>query len=390
MSTISTGKRWIKNAVIYQILIDRFAGFCSVDRWDSPRFLGGNFRGIVDTLPYLEELGVDAVWLTPHYQCSAYHGYHVTDYFQTDPHFGSIDEFQELVETIHSLNMRIIIDYVPNHCSRMHPFFQEAVADRLSEYKKWFYFIRWPDKYLCFLSIDEIPKLNLEHPPVRNHIVQAMDFWLSMGVDGVRLDHVIGPSHRFWQYFTEKIRGTYPDVVLLGEAWMMGIRFHELQTILMRQRYWRWMQHKNFDGLLGSYVGVLDGVLDFGVQHLFRKYFGSNRCDEDGFRRMITRHYHHFPSDYVLPGFLDNHDMDRFLFHCSNHLACLKAAAEQLLRLPQPVILYYGTESGLSQDRSMWSVRSHGDLMARQPMNWDSINWELFGFFQDLITQRHR
>ena len=91
----------------------------------------------------------------------------------------------------------------------------------------------------------------------------------------------------------------------------------------------------------------------------------------------------------MLPAFLDNHDMDRFLFHCKQNRDCLEAAAQELFRLPQPVILYYGTESGLLQEQSMWSLRSHGDLMARRPMNWDTVDQKLFGFFQNLIKNRH-
>ena len=390
MQNIDSSKNWIQNAVIYQILIDRFAGFPDTTGWDLPEFLGGTLQGVIDKLPYLEELGVDAIWLTPHYQCSAYHGYHVTDYFSVDPHFGSNEDFEELVSAVHAVGMRIIIDYVPNHCSRMHPFFQQAIADRSSEYVNWFYFRTWPDEYLRFLSIDEIPKLNLSYTPVRRYIVDAMRFWLSMGVDGVRLDHVIGPSHNFWEYFTGKIRKEFPSVVLLGEAWMMGIRFHELQTILMRRRLWHWLRRRHFDGVLGEYVGVFDGVLDFGMQHLFRQFFSADGCDIKGFHAQVDLHYRRFPADFVLPAFLDNHDMDRFLFHCNQNRACLQAVSQELFRLPQPVILYYGTESGIVQDQSMWSLRSHGDLMARRPMNWDSIDSQLYGFFKDLIADRHQ
>ena len=390
MQNIPSSKKWVKTAVIYQILLDRFAGFTDTNGWDSPIFLGGTFQGVKDNLPYLKELGVDAVWLSPHYQCSAYHGYHVTNYFQTDPHFGSVDAFQDLVETMHSTDIRVIIDFVPNHCSRDHPFFREATADRSSPYTKWFYFTKWPNDYLSFLSIREIPKWNLEYPPVRKHITDAMRFWLSMGVDGVRLDHVIGPSHQFWRYFTEKIGKYFPEKVLLGEAWMMGIRYHELQTVLMRHKYWRWLRRNGDDGLLGEYIGLLDGVLDFGVQHWFRQYFTTTGVDVAGFRWQIEKHFHRFPDDYLMPVFLDNHDMDRFLFHCGGDKACLKVAARELFRLPQPVIIYYGTESGMSQSRSMWTLKAHGDLMARMPMNWDDIDTEVYRFFQDLITQRHQ
>jgi len=122
----------------------------------------------------------------------------------------------------------------------------------------------------------------------------------------------------------------------------------------------------------------------------FSQFFLQEGCNLNGFHRMVDRHYHHFPEGYVLPAFLDNHDMDRFLFHCNQNRKCLMAAARELFRLPQPVILYYGTESGVVQERSMWSLRSHGDLMARCPMNWESIDKEVLAFFIELIADRQR
>ncbi|MBU0497912.1 MAG: hypothetical protein KKG04_08180 [Candidatus Thermoplasmatota archaeon] len=379
---------WLKGAVIYQILIDRFAGYSHTEGWERPTFLGGNLRGIIDNLPYLEELGVDAIWITPHYETSAYHGYHVTDFFAVDPHFGTLDDFQELVETLHSVGMRLLIDFVPNHVSRQHRFFQEAITDPSSPYRKWFYFTQWPDNYLSFLRMKEIPKLNLAYPAAREYIVEAARFWVSLGVDGLRLDHVIGPSHRFWDYFSKRIKQEFPGVVLLGEAWMMGIRWHEVQTILMRGRYWRWFRRHAYEGLLRSYVGVLDGVLDFGVQHAFRQYFSKVGADVAGFQRWVNRHYQRFPMGYVLPGFVDNHDMDRFLFYIGNNTEVFLEALAVLFRLPQPVILYYGTETGMSQPRSLWDCGSCGDVMARMPMNWEDIDWDVFHRVQHGISDR--
>jgi cyclomaltodextrinase len=206
---------WFHNAILYQVLIDRFAGVASQDRL-RPEFLGGNLRAIAAKLPYLEELGINTLWLSPFCKTSAYHGYHVTDFLTVEPRFGTLEDLRALIACAHGTGMRIIADFVPNHCSHKHPFFQEARKDRQSRYFNWFIFPKWPDDYLCFLDVQELPKLNLDYPETRDHIVGAARYWLSLGLDGFRLDHVIGPKHAFWRYFRGEIKKDYPAAVLIG------------------------------------------------------------------------------------------------------------------------------------------------------------------------------
>ena len=197
---------WFKNSIIYHILIDRFAGFKSKKNWDHPKFLGGNIRGIIDNLEYLKNLGINVIWISPFYKTTEYHGYHITDYYEVDSHFGDIEDIKELIETAHNIQLRIITDFVPNHCSKHHPFFIDAQKNENSEYRNWFYFNKWPNDYLCFLSIKEIPKLNLNNKKTSDYIINAAKYWLNLGFDGFRLDHVIGPSLRFWNNFNIEIK----------------------------------------------------------------------------------------------------------------------------------------------------------------------------------------
>ncbi|MEM0493029.1 MAG: alpha-amylase family glycosyl hydrolase [Candidatus Thermoplasmatota archaeon] len=384
--------KWFKNAVIYHILIDRFAGFRSRDQWDTPRFLGGNLQGIIEKIPYLSDLGVNILWISPFYSTSAYHGYHITDYYKVDEHFGTLDDLETLIRETHKNGMRIICDFVPNHCSKEQPFFKEAQSNRYSKYYDWFYFIRWPDQYLCFLSVKDLPKINLDNAEARMHIIKSAKYWLGKGFDGFRLDHVIGPSHGFWRDFTRAIKSSYPSAVLIGEAWMMGIRRNELKTLQVKNRTWRWWRgEKSMDGLLRSYIGVLDGVLDFTVQRLIHEYLISKRYSRVMFEKLLHTHYKNFPSsDYYLPSFLDNHDMDRFLFRCGNNIEVLKEAVRLQFSLPQPPIIYYGTEQGLTQDKSIWDTPCNGDLQARQPMKWDKMNEDLYEFYKKIITDRKK
>ncbi|MFA5103326.1 MAG: alpha-amylase family glycosyl hydrolase [Candidatus Thermoplasmatota archaeon] len=379
---------WLNQGAIYHILIDRFAGFHSTRNWDQPEFLGGTLRGIIDRLPYLLDLGVTTLWISPFYKTSAYHGYHITDFYQVDPRFGTLEDLQELIRQSHHHHLHIIADFVPNHCSKHHPFFTAAQQEKNSKYADWFTFTDWPDQYLCFLSVKDIPKLNLDNPETRDHIVNAAKYWLSLGFDGFRLDHAIGPSHRFWEHFTREIKKQFPHSVLIGEAWMMGIKRHELRTLRVRQKHLKWLWGDTSDSLFREYIGTLDGVLDFRVQELIRHYLIQRTLSEHTFRKHLDNHYARFPEQYVLPTFLDNHDMDRFLFQAGNNKETLKTAAALQFSLPHPAIIYYGTETGMTQTTSQWKIPANGDLQARQPMNWDAPDQDLILFYKQLIKKR--
>lgn len=387
-----TGVEWFKNAVIYHVLIDRFAGLSSLAYCEKPVFLGGTIKGITEKIPYLKKLGVNTLWVSPFYKTSAYHGYHITDFFEVDPHFGSTADLQKLIKEVHKHEMYIIADFVPNHCSKLHPFFKDAQQQKNSIYREWFYFRQWPDEYLCFLSFPELPKLNLDFPAAKEHIFDAAVYWLNMELDGFRLDHVIGPSNRFWNDFSHEIKRMFPDAVLIGEAWMQGIRFHELKTLRVRGKRWKWLFNDSSDHLLKSYAGILDGVLDFRGQQIIKNHICSDKEKTDPLKvyEALNHHYKKYPKDYFLPLFLDNHDMNRFLFEVGNNKELLKKAATIQFSVDQPVIIYYGTEIGMTQKKSVWTGKAHADVHARQPMQWDTIDKELFLFYQDLIKERNR
>lgn len=376
---------WFKDAIIYHILIDRFAG-CKTEGWDSPVFLGGNIKGITAKLPYFEELGINTLWLSPFYKTSAYHGYHITDFFQVDKRFGILEDIKELISRAHETDMRIIADFVPNHCSSRHPLFLEAQRDKNSEYREWFYFTKWPHEYLCFLDVSELPKLNLDNESCREHIINAAKYWLNLGFDGFRLDHVIGPKHSFWKIFREEIRGEFADAVLIGEVWMPGMKWKYLKTVNVRRKYLKWASGGSSDKLFKEYIGELDGVLDFKFQSLAKEFVADTR----ELKRRLEKHYRGYPLDFFLPTFLDNHDMNRFLFECGNDKDMLKRAAQIQFSLDQPPVIYYGTEVGMSQPKSSLAFANHGDIQARMPMEWEKPDMDMYCFYKKLIRDRAR
>jgi glycosidase len=352
--------------------------------------MGGNINGIIKKLSYLKKLGVNTLWISPFYMTNVYHGYHITDFYKIEPKFGTLEHLKQLINKVHENNMHIIADFVPNHCSKEHLFFKDAQINKNSKYKKWFYFKKWPLEYLCFLSINDLPKINLDYPQARDHIINSAKYWLSLGLDGYRLDHVIGPSHNFWKKFNFEIKNDYPKSILIGEAWMHGIKYNELKTINIKRKILKWIIKNNSDNLLKEYFGELDGVLDFKFQEILKNHFLSKNSDKakHSINKKLNRHYKRYSNNYYLPTFLDNHDINRFLFECNNDKEKIKKAATIQFSVDQPAIIYYGTEIGMSQKKSIWDFSEHGDLQVRKPMNWNKQDKDLFSFYQKLIEKR--
>jgi hypothetical protein len=191
----------------------------------------------------------------------------------------------------------------------------------------------------------------------------------------------------FWYKFCNEVKNHFPNIILIGEAWMKGIKFKELKTLKISNKYFKWFK-KSSDDILKEYIDIFDGVLDFKFQELIRSFIAYNQISYEEYSLYLESHYNKYPSSFYLPNFLDNHDMNRFLFECKNNKNKLKKAAEYQFMEKQPIIIYYGTEIGLSQKRSIWDIKSHGDLQARLPMNWNYSDKKLFNFYRNLIINR--
>ncbi|NUR29644.1 MAG: alpha-amylase, partial [Catenulispora sp.] len=203
---------WWRDAVIYQIYIRSFA--------DADGDGVGDLRGIRSRLPYLAELGVDALWITPFFTSPmADFGYDVADYRAVDPVFGDLDDFRDLLRDAHAQSLRIIVDLVPNHTSDRHAWFVEALAAPAGSAARDRYIFRdgrgehgelppndwesvfggpaWtrttepdgtPGQWYLHLFAPEQPDLNWELEEVRSEFLDVLRFWLDLGVDGFRID----------------------------------------------------------------------------------------------------------------------------------------------------------------------------------------------------------
>jgi glycosidase len=370
---------WLSKTVTYHVLIDRFfhggtrALSHRIPPDDQPVFCGGNLQGVANKLDYLAHLGINAIWLSPFTQTAAYHGYHVTDFFRVETRFGGGSGLRALVRSARAHGIKLIMDFVPNHVHVTHPWFQHARADTHSPYRNWFYWRRNGD-YLKFLDFGELPKLNLDHPDARKTIIQAAKFWLDQGLDGFRLDHALGPSLDFWHAFQQEVKRHRPDAALMAEVCFQGIPRRCLPSLsLPEKQFYFTAQQKGFDVLdatMKEYAEVFDGLLDFSFQKLVRTMVAHphRSLATRWIQQALDDHYARFPDSCKLLTFLDNHDMNRFLFEAGGDKKRLHRALEIQFAQRHPPIIYYGTEKGMNQAGPVWG--DHGDLQARRMMAW--------------------
>lgn len=240
---------WYQDAILYELHVRSFA--------DSDGDGVGDFLGLIDKLDYLQDLGVTAIWLMPFYPSPLKDdGYDISDYTGIQPTYGSMRDFTTLVEQAHRRGLRIIIELVLNHSSDQHPWFQRA--RRSSPKLRWRDFYVWsdnPDKYedarVIFAdsqssnwTLDHVaktyywhrfyphqPDLNYDSPHVQRAILRVVDFWLRMGVDGLRVDAVpylferegtscenLPETHAFIKALRQHIDGKFKNRMLLAEA----------------------------------------------------------------------------------------------------------------------------------------------------------------------------
>ena len=342
---------WALPAIIYQIFPDRFSPGRGRD-WNPVSGLsdiyGGTLRGVIDHLDYIARMGFTAIWLNPFFPDETHHGYHATDYFAVNPRLGTTDDMRELVDKAHERGIRLLLDFVGNHWGSKHLSFQEARANRNSPYYDWYTWTNWPDEYTAYFNVPDLPKLNVDNPAVRDHLLRSIGYWVGdMGFDGLRLDHADGPTYDFWTDVRAVTRSIRPDAWVFGEV----VRPPDQQL---------------------SYAGLFDGNLDFLLCQAMRNTFATGEMGLAAFDAFLNRHEAYFPpqSAFSRPSFLDNHDMNRFLWQAGGNKRKLRLAALVQFTLGGAPIVYNGTEVGVTQVRGIHDPGSEGMEECRQPMLW--------------------
>ena len=357
---------WARDAVIYHVFVDRFYPGNGRDWLQTGNllgFCGGTLWGLAEKLDYIADLGANCLWLSPIFPSPTHHGYDATDLYHVESRLGGDEALRAVVDGAHARGIRVLLDFVCNHVSDQHPFFVDALSEPSSPYRERFTFDDSEIGYRTYFGVPTMPEVNLANPNARGWLIDAARYWLrEFDVDGYRLDHANGPGPDFWTDFWTACKAEKPDCLCFGEV-------VDAPTVQL------------------EYAGRLDGWLDFQTAEALRRTFAQGIWAEKDLMRLLSRHHSFFPESVLQPTFLDNHDMDRFLFLAQGEKQALRRAAAVQMRLPGPPIIYYGTEVGLNQATSI----RHGKGMHinRVPMIWgDEQDRDLLEDYKALIRER--
>jgi alpha-amylase len=358
------GFPWWNDTVFYQVFIRSF--------YDSTGDGIGDIQGLIEKLDYLndgdpstqDDLGVSGIWLLPIHPSPSYHGYDVIDYYDINPDYGTMEDFQRLLDEAHQRGIRIIIDLVLNHTSERHPWFRASRSPE-SEYRDWYI---WVDEDPSFLGPwgqrvwhrtatgyyygvfwGGMPDLNYENPEVTAKMLDVTRFWLEeVGVDGYRIDgaqHLIedGPvqkhtedTHEWFRMFRDYYKSIDPDAVAVGEVW-----------------------DTNFAVFQYAQGDQFDLVFNFDLAEAkVRGAFNENARRVLDNKRITQRLFP--PKQYAT--FLTNHDIDRVMTQLQGDANKARTAASMLLASPGVPFIYYGEEIGM--------VGQKPDELIRTPMQW--------------------
>ncbi|WP_238858517.1 alpha-glucosidase [Clostridium sp. YIM B02569] len=290
-------KKWWHDKVAYQIYPKSFC--------DSNGDGIGDLKGIISKLDYLKDLGVDIIWLSPIY-CSPLvdQGYDISDYYNIDPRFGTMEDMDELLRQAKKRNMYILMDLVVNHCSDKHEWFKKALDDPEGEYADYFYIregkgdnppCNWrsyfggsvwekipnTNKYYLHLFAKEQPDLNWENPKLKNEIFKMVNWWLEKGLAGFRIDAIINIKKdlRFQDFPADREDGLCSIDRMLEAAEGVGDMLNELKekTFEKFDAFTVGEVFNRKEGELDKFIGedgYFSSIFDFEMEVLGKSEFG--------------------------------------------------------------------------------------------------------------------
>ena len=377
---------WVRDAVFYEIFPDRFArGNPAISHpkardWpgkpDHFTFWGGDLAGIRQHVPYLQELGITALWLTPIFESTSNHKYDINDYTKIDPFFGTEGSFKDLLDECHARGIRLVLDAVFNHCGTGFFAWRDVVEQgKASRFVDWFHIHEFPPdgrkrNYRTFDHHGYMPKLNTYNREVQRYLIDAAAKWTWMGVDGWRLDVAGEVDPSLWRAFRREMRAINPDIYLVGEI------EHEAA---------RWTLGDQFDGV--QHYPLYRAILNYFAAGEQSPSFGglgpAAQWDTTTFDRRLGHIRSWYPTP-VLPALLtplSTHDTPRFLTLCGGDRRKQRLAATFLLTYTGTPMLYYGDEIGME---------GGPDPDCRRPMVWEAEqqDQEMLAHYRRLIALR--
>ena len=421
-------KDWWKGKVAYQIYPKSFK--------DSNGDGVGDLKGITEKLDYLQDLGIDILWLSPVYKSPFIdQGYDISDYYAIDPLFGAMEDMEELIAEGKKRGIAIIMDLVVNHCSSHHEWFQKALADPDGPYADYFYFIEsdkepnnwesyfggsvWEpvpgtNKYYLHSYHKDQPDLNWQNPVLREEIYKMINWWLDKGIAGFRIDAIINIKKDLeWRSLpSDRDNGLVPVLESLVNAQPIEPFLQELKerTFAKYNAFTVGEVFNETDDELHFFIGkdgVFSSIFDFKQTMLGQEgkgWFDHSLPTADELKESIFQAHERADSIGVLSTIIENHDEPRGVSHYIaegpvNDISKKALGTIQILRKGIPFIYqgqeigmenqvfesvedfddiatingyHVAKEAGLTEEEALTSIAKYSRDNARTPMQWSA------------------
>lgn len=383
-------KGYDNSDVMYLITPDRFANGDTrndniegmpdkVNRSNKWGRHGGDIRGIINSLDYLDDIGFTAIWLNPvlenNQPKASYHGYSTTDFFKVDPRFGTNSEYKELSSKARDKGIKIIMDMIMNHCGSEHWWMDDLPSDDWINNPNDFFITNHRrttlrDPYASDYDrkhftdgwfVPTMPDLNQRNPLLADYLIQNTLWWIEyINLAGIRMDTYSYSDKDFMKDWTCAVMNEYPDFNICGEEWSLN------PAVLA---YWQ-KGKENPDG----YTSCLPGLLDFPMQDALKNALVEQESWDTGMMNLYDMLSNDFlyadPFKHVI--FPDNHDMSRIFTQLNEDIGLFKLAIAYFATMRGTPQFYYGTEILMSNTGD----NSHGNIRSDFPGGWedDEVN----------------
>lgn len=405
-----TTPQWLKNGVMYQIFPDRFArsrdyqappqnkNYILREDWggipnhlpdehgivQNNDFFGGNLRGIIEKLDYLQELKVTVIYLNPIFEAFSNHRYDTGDYKKIDPMLGTEDDFRELCAKAKDRGMRILLDGVFNHTGSDSLYFNKngrypgvgAFQSKDSPFYNWYHFTQFPEQYDAWWGIDTLPSVNETEPSFLDYIIRSEDsvikHWLRCGASGFRLDVADELPDRFLEALRAAVKELKPDGAVIGEVWEDASNKIAYSS---RRKYFLGYQ--------------LDTVMNYPLKDAVIDYL-IYRKDGVELERVVNSLWENYPKPAfnTLMNIMGTHDTKRILTVLSENSKDDDYARQRLFLalliislMPGIPCIYYGDEIGMKGDEDPFN------RMCLLPEGGDTV---ILRYFKRLFNFREK
>lgn len=352
---------WVKGSVYYQIFPDRFYNENNNPETfvvENQNIYGGNLKEIEKKIPYLSDLGISCIYMTPIFKADTAHKYDTVDYFEIDSSFGTKQDLKNLVNTAHKYNIKVMLDGVFNHMSYYHPFFQDVVKNhKNSKYYNYFNFLKdeIDDVYLkdpnqktsihfkdylnqsfeTFATVALMPKLNFENLELQEYVCSIIKYWIEeTDIDGWRLDVANEISYELLRKIQATAKNTKKEAFVLGEIWDYPM-------------YWIKSQ-------------CMDNTMNYQLSYLMWDLFYKN-VDNQSFIEQLSKYIGNMPSmisdtQYNL---VSSHDTERMFTRVKHDYTKFISSYNLLFFMPGTPSIYYGDEIAMKgehdpKNRAPW------------------------------------